>query len=70
MGGMALVPYFVVDSMFTGNVINDALSAVRLQEFVAAFGFLAVPDFVLTLDIVVFQVMDSVVPVIARWRLK
>lgn len=64
-----LVSDFVVGSVLSSDIFDDAFSAIRLQQFVTSLSFFAVSDFVLAMDVVVFQVMHGVIVVVFWVRL-
>lgn len=66
---MTLVFDVVVGPMFTGFVFYDSLFTIGLQKCVNSFGVIMVPGFPLTLNVVVFQIMNGIVVVIVWWSL-
>lgn len=66
---MTFVLDVVVGPMFACFVFYDSLLTVGLEEGVHSFGLIVVAGFPLTLDVVVFQIMNGVVVVIFGWCL-
>lgn len=54
----------VVSTVLASLVLDDSLPAIGLMKGVDSLGFVVVPSFPLTLDVVVFQIMNGIVPVI------
>lgn len=66
---MTLVFDVVVGAVLPSLVLDDPLLAVGLQEGVNPFGVVVVPRLPLTLDVVVFQIVDRVIIVVVGRRL-
>lgn len=67
---MAFVLNVVVGSVLSSFVLYDPLLAVGLKKGVDSFGLVMVAGFPLALDVMMFQIMDSVIVMVVRGSLK